>query len=383
VCEQTSETTVPDELEREDLFYTPWVKAFIRTGHADELETVEILLSIGQQMMKAVPRRAQSPRLDLVLAAMLRPALLAAKAADVNLRHGLYEPALGHVRTLLELDLGLEYILADAADKKHRADRYLALAYKERIKGLAEQLSTPAIRTKLDAERVSWIEGRMREFQKGLDALPEATAQNKANGNWHPHGGVKGLATHLQRLDDYLQLYKPMSGVSVHAADPEAHLVFDATGAPHIKALATTEPRAVTTAVHVVGGYLMTFLSRLRDEWALQGTDVDRLLKAASMRFVGTGDGTIPAELRPEAWATAIRITQEPLAEILEEALQLVLVVVGRASAGLTEAEIRNATLGERGHALLRGLLDQIVEMGNLRLDTTVKLHRYRSPEPG
>lgn len=377
-----------EHLEPVDLFYTPWVKAFIRTNHADELETVEILLSTGQQLMERVPRRPQHPRLDLVLAAMLRAALLASKAADVNVRHGVYEPALGHVRTFLELDLALEYILADATAKDRRADRYLALACKERIRGLAEQLSTPEIRAKLDAERVAWIEGRLHLDQQGLDALPEATAQNRAQKSWHPYRNVKGLAQHLQRLDDYLQLYKPLSGMSVHAADPDTHLNIADDGTVTIKALATTEPHPVATTLKLLAGFLQRFLSRFRDEWALQDTPFDRLLTAATMRFIGPGDGTIPAELRPAEWATAVRVTRAPLAEILEEAVQLVLVVVGRTPVGLTEAEIRDLTgldaipLGERGHALLRGLLDQLVELGQLHLDTAVEPHRFRVPAP-
>src|SRR6266403_6082774 len=92
-----------------DLFHAPWVKAFIRVNHAHELETIEILLSIGQQILDGAPRRAEHPTLDVVMATMLRPALLAAKSADVNLRNGLHEPAMAQLRTLLELDLSLQY----------------------------------------------------------------------------------------------------------------------------------------------------------------------------------------------------------------------------------------------------------------------------------
>lgn len=381
---------MPDhDVEVVDLFHTPWVKAFIRMNHADELETVEILLSIGQQLMQQVPaRREGHRRLDLVLAALLRPALLVAKAAYENLRHGVYEPALGQTRTLLELDIVLEYLLADAATKDQRADRYLAWSYKKRISPLAEQLTAPEVRPHLDGERVAWIKDRLRTYQENLATLPEATAQNKAERNWHPHRNVKGLARHLGRLHDYLQLYAPLSGMSVHAADPESHLVIEDTGAVHIKALATTEPPAVATAVNLLSGLLVEYLQRFRDEWTLEDTALGGLLTAATMRFVGPGDGTIPAELRPSEWATAIRVTQAPLVDILEDAFQLLLVVVRRAPQGLTEAELREVTglalaqLGERGNVLLRVLLDQLVEVGQLHLDTTVEPHRLRVPAP-
>ena len=104
------------------------------------------------------------------------------------------------------------------------------------------------------------------------------------------------------------------------------------------------------------------------------------------MRLVGPGDGNIPPDLRPDEWATAIRLTQAPLAGILEEAVQLALAVVRRSPEGLTEAEIRAGTglealqLGERGHALFRGLLDQLVNVGALREDSGVKPHRFRVP---
>jgi len=53
---------------------------------------------------------------------------------------------------------------------------------------------------------------------------------------------VKGLARHLGRLDDYVQLYAPISNMNVHAADPETHLniaadgTVDDQGAPHDRA---------------------------------------------------------------------------------------------------------------------------------------------------
>lgn len=109
---------------------------------------------------------------------------------------------------------------------------------------------------------------------------------------------------------------------------------------------------------------------------------------AREMRFVGPGDGTMPAELPPEKWATVIRVTQAPLAEILEEAVQLLLVVAGRADEGLTEAELCDVTglqaiqLGARGDALLRSLLDHLVEVGGLRLDAALEPPRYRAPAP-
>jgi hypothetical protein len=198
---------------------------------------------------------------------------------------------------------------------------------------------------------------------------------------------VKGLARHLGRLDDYLQLYAPISNMNVHAADPETHLNIAADGTVTIKALATTEPHPVAITLNWLAGLLQAFVTRFRDEWALQGTALDHLLTAASMRFVGQGDGNIPPELQPEAWATVIRVTQTPLGEIFEEAVQLILVVVGRAPDGITEGQLRTVTgldalqLGERGHALLRGFLDQLVEMGALRLDAAVEPPRYRAPE--
>jgi hypothetical protein len=369
-----------------DLFHTAWVKAFIRIHHAHDLETAEILLSIGQQLMERMPRRQQHPRLDLVLATMLRPALVAAKAADVNLRHGLYEPALAQLRTVLELDLALHYMVADPATKDALADRYLAWSRKKRMGPLNEQLANPELRARLDAERIAWLEGRVHVFQQDLDALPAAAALNKAEHHWHPHRDVKGLARHLGRLDDYLQLYAPISNMNVHAADPETHLNIAADGTVTIKALPTTEPHAVATTLNWLAGLLEGFIRRFRDEWALQDTPLDLLLTAARMRFVGQGDGNIPAELQPEAWATVIRVTQAPLGEIFEEAVQLILVVVGRAPDGITEADLRTVTgldalqLGERGHALLRGLLDQLLDMGALQLDGGVTPHRYRKP---
>lgn len=101
------------------------------------------------------------------------------------------------------------------------------------------------------------------------------------------------------------------------------------------------------------------------------------------MRFVGQGDGEIPAELQPEEWPTAIQVTQAPLAEILEEAVQLLLVVVQQAPQGLTEAEIRDVAglevmqLGESGNTLLRQLLEYLVETGKLHLDASVEPHRF------
>lgn len=383
------ETVADEHLEVVDLFRTAWVKAFIRANHAEELETVEILLSLGQQLITRVPaRRADHARLDLVLAAMLRPALLAAKAAYENLREGLYEPGLAQARTLLELDLSLDYMLADAATKDLRADRYLAWAYKKRIGPLEEQLKAPELRALLDPERVAWIEGRLAVCRANLAALPEATTQNQADHSWHAHRNVKGLARHLRRLDDYVQIYAPLSGMTVHAADPESHLNITDDDKVTIKPLANTEPHAVATATKLLAGFLQTFLSRFRDEWGVRDTPLGLALVAASMRFVGRGDGRIPAELRPDDWATAIRVTQAPLAEILEEAVQLVLVLVARASDGLTEAELHSMTgldaiqLGERGHALLHILLDHLVEVGALRLDATQEPHRFRAPAP-
>ncbi len=375
-----------EHLDAVDLFRTPWVKAFVRIHNAEDLETVEILLSIGQQIMEQVPRRAQHPRLDVVLATILRPALVAAKAADVNLRHGLYEPALAQVRTLLELDLALEHMLADPATKDERADRYLTWSRKKRIGPLNEQLANPELRARLEPARIAWMEGRVRVYQGDLAALPQAAAQNQAEHNWHPHHDVKGLAQQLGRLDDYLQLYAPMSNMNVHAADPETHVNIAADGTLTIKPLATTEAPKLHTTLNLLAGLLQQFLSRFRDEWVFQDTPLDRLLTAAKMRFVGPGDGTMPAELQPDKWATVIRLTQVPLAEILEEALQLLLVVVGRARDGLTEAELRDVTgleaiqLGPRGHALLHTFLDHLVEVRVLRLDQSVDPPRYRAP---
>ena len=349
-----------------------------------ELETVEILLAIGQQLMQNLPpRRQQHQLLDLAMVAMLRAALLAGKATDVNLRHGVYEPALGHLRTLLELDFSLEYMLADNATKDQRADRYWAWSYKKRIGSLNEQLTIPEMQAKLDADHVAWIKERVRVYEENLAVLPEAAAQNQEERNWHPHQSLKGLAVHLERLDDYLQLYAPFSGAAVHAADPETHVLIEDNGRVRIKALATTEPHLVTTSVNLLASFLVRFLERFRDEWALEDTPVGRLLTPAAMRLVGQGDGKIPAELQPEQWATAIRVTQAPLAEILEEAVQLLLVVVRRAPQGLTEAEIRDVTglevmqLGERGSTLLRELLEYLVEMGQLRLDASIEPHRF------
>jgi hypothetical protein len=38
--------------------------------------------------------------------------------------------------------------------------------------------------------------------------------------------------------------------------------------------------------------------------------------------------------------------------------------------------------LGERGHTLLRALLDHLVEVGALRMDSAVAPHRYRARAP-
>lgn len=366
-----------------DLFFSPWVKAFIRINHAHELETVEILLAIGQQLMQNDPRRQQHQLLDIAVVAMLRAALLAGKATDVNLRHGVYEPALGHLRTLLELDFSLEYMLADNATKDQRANRYWAWSYKKRIGSLKQQLTIPEMQAKLDAERVTWIKERVQVYEQNLAVLPDAAAQNQEERNWHPHQNLRGLAVHLGRLDDYLQLYAPFSGMAVHAADPETHVLIEDNGRVRIKALATTEPRAVSISINLLASFLVRFLERFRDEWALEDTPIGRLLTLAAMRFVGQGDGEIPAELQPEEWPTAIQVTQGPLAEILEEAVQLLLVVVQQAPQGLTEAEIRDVAglevmqLGERGNTLLRQLLEYVVETGKLRLDASVEPHRF------
>jgi hypothetical protein len=377
-----------EHLEAVDLFHTAWVKAFIRINHAFDLETVEILLSIGQQLMNQLPRRREHSGLDVVLATILRPALLAAKAADVNLRHGLYEPALAQFRTLLELDLALDHMLADPAAKDERANRYLAWSRKKRIGPLKEQLSNPVMRAQLGLEGIAWIKGRLHVYEAELEALSSAAQHNQKDHNWHPYRDVKGLAQHLGRLDDYVRLYAPMSNMNVHAADPETHLDIANDGTVRVKALATIDPRPVTVALNVLAGHLQQFLSRLLSEWSLGDTPAGRLLTAAQMRFVGRGDGTIPAELRPAEWATAIRLTQAPIADALEEAVQLILVTLRGAPDGLTQAQIGTATgldatgLGDGGHVLLRVLLEHLAGAGAIGLDGNVEPPRFRAPTP-
>jgi len=56
-----ADAVADEHLDVVDLFRTAWVKAFIRIHNAEDLETVEILLSIGQQLMEQVPRRVQHP----------------------------------------------------------------------------------------------------------------------------------------------------------------------------------------------------------------------------------------------------------------------------------------------------------------------------------
>ena len=378
-------TTSPvsdEHIDVVDLFHSAWVKAFIRVNHAHELETLEILLSIGQQMLEGAPRRRDHGILDIDLATMLRAVLLAAKSADVNLRNGLHEPALAQQRTLLELDLSLEYMLADPQEKDRRAERYLAWSRKKRIQPLEEQLRE--FKADLPAERIKWIEGRLAAYRADLDAMPDAANQNDEDRNWHScGGGLKGLARQLGRLDDYLRLYAPMSNMNVHAADPETHLNIR-DGSVTLKALVTTEPHIVATALHSVAGHLLYLLLRLRDEWALKGQPIDRLLELAQMRFVGTGDGKIPAELHPEVWSTAIRVTQTPLGEILDEAAQLLLVILRNASSGLTEEEIVKATgLESWGFpdslTILRQILDLLVASGDVRVDTSAEPVRYHA----
>src|SRR2546427_191208 len=130
-------------------------------------------------------------------------------------------------------------MLADPATKDALADRYLAWSRKKRMGPLKEQLANPELRARLDAERITWLEGRVRVYQQELDALPGAAALNQSEHHWHPHHDVKGLARYLGRLDDYLQLYAPISNMNVHAADPETHLNITADGTVTIKALPT------------------------------------------------------------------------------------------------------------------------------------------------
>ncbi len=390
-----SEQAAEHELAAVDMFRSPWAKAFIWVSHSDELETIEILLSLGQRLVRKVPAgRAGHVRLDLVLATILRPALLAAKGAYESLRRGLYEPGQALTRTLLELDLALEYVLAEPATKEQRANRFIAWAYWKRLSALKRQLSEPEVREKLPSDYVEYVEERIRVCQENLEALPEATAENKRQRNWHPYRNMEGLSRHLSRLGDYLHLYAPMSGMFVHAADPETHLNIDDDGHVSIRALATTEPDKLGVTLKLLAGLLHRFLMRFRDEWSLDGSVLGDLLLRSALRVIASHGGEIPAERvevleqgsghRREDWTDAIGLPCTLGAEILEEAVQLLLVVARVAPGWLTEAEIEERTGlvlttsdGKRA-PVLRPILDYLVWAGHLREDATEDETRWR-----
>jgi hypothetical protein len=194
---------------------------------------------------------------DLVLASLLRRAIVTAEAVRVLIEAGLEEASFVSFRTLLDVELNLRLIVSDSSGRMAR--RFAAYHHLTAKRHGTRILEHPQTRQILmggagDLETtIEWTRRWASYLRQSVfdDVRDDATAHR----NWHGYDSVEQAFAAVDATDDYRMQYEVFSPF-VHASNPEAD--FDGLseqGGPALKALPQRDPRITRGRI---GGMLLT-----------------------------------------------------------------------------------------------------------------------------
>jgi hypothetical protein len=177
---------------------------------------------------------------DLVLAALLRRALVTAEGIRRCLFHSLEEPAIALLRTLLEVELNLRIVVADETDRMaKRLGAYHYIKAKRHVTNL------------LKNREIQEGDEEFRDFMKGAGkrhkeyfaspVFDEVRCDLERSQHWHGHKSVQDAFEAVGGGTEYLQLYDSFSPF-VHAANLDHDFVEVVDDQPHMRALIQRDP---------------------------------------------------------------------------------------------------------------------------------------------
>jgi uncharacterized protein DUF5677 len=192
---------------------------------------------------------------DLILAALLRRALITAEGARVCLFHSLEESAVVLLRTLLETELNMRLVSGDPTEEM--ATRLAAYHHLKAKRHVTRVLEHPEVQAG-DEEFREFMKGAGRR-QKEFFASP--TFENirdslLASQHWHGYKSVAAAFESVGGGTDYLHLYDSFSPF-VHVANLDFDFVDIVEDQPHMKALPQRDPRVVQ---HYLRGVVLVLL---------------------------------------------------------------------------------------------------------------------------
>jgi hypothetical protein len=191
---------------------------------------------------------------DLTTAALMRRAIITCEGVRRLISLGLEEPAVELLRTLVEIDLNLRLLTADATDRM--AKRLAAHHYRATQRQGTKMLSHPPTRARLGgpAADFSWVTAVTRQQKEFFEStnFDEVRAELAGDQHWHGYKSIEDAFEALGMSSDYLQLYSIFSPY-VHATNLDVDFDGIDDGRPLLRSLVQRDPsRTLTTLGHAV-----------------------------------------------------------------------------------------------------------------------------------
>lgn len=260
-----------------------------REGQPDVWELAKTVIDHAAFILvTASGLRPEHRILDLVLATLLRRAIITAEAIRALIEAGLEEPSLATFRTLLDIELNTRLIVSDDTGRMaRRFAAYHSLTAKRHGTRILQHPETRRILLGGEEDLASTKEWTKRwaEYLRDpvFDDVREAVAERR---NWHGYDSVEAAFSAVGADGDYRMLYEVFTPF-VHASNPESDLDgLSGDGAPMMKALPQRDPRITRGRL---GGTLLV-LCRILDEY-LTARDSKDYPDTITGRNTNTGEG--------------------------------------------------------------------------------------------
>ena len=213
--------------------------------------TAEETFNFGTRLLDQLSRVPTNRQLrDVVLAALLRRALVISGSILKLLHTGLVETSVALSRSLMDIELTIQLIVQDETDDT--ALRLVAYDYYQRQLFGQKQLSDTATRGVLaeypgESARVkSASRGWKEQFNSPFfDRVREDLLRDlKEHRGWHGRGTQEEAFAFVGDSPEYFRQYNLQSPF-VHAVNPEADMLEEREGKPFLKPIFATEPEQI------------------------------------------------------------------------------------------------------------------------------------------
>lgn len=182
---------------------------------------------------------------DLVMAALLRRALITTEAVTVNLYNGLAEPAVGLTRVLVDIELSAKLVSQDATGKY--AKLLGGFSYRSSQQHGQRILGDPQTRRGIaerDPDQLDWLKGAARSYAKHFQSpvFDEVRSEVKAGGAWHgmtPEDAFRQAGN----SHDYFSSYD-LGSLFIHASNLDFDFV-ERDGEARIRSMVERDPRRI------------------------------------------------------------------------------------------------------------------------------------------